>query len=155
MSTSSFTEKDDVSGFPSSSTSTYPPPRSSYFPRLGPLSTAYNRFQEWRASLSLPNPGTVENLQKEVKSAYNLCQNFSLVLSRIQRRYSSHKLFLRRCTSRHHQGTVHEPSVPDNPFVYPRITDIVPFLQLWDYLRDPKCVLRRYRTCIELTLLIL
>jgi len=57
--------------FPSSSSSAYPvPPSSSYFPGLGPLGAVYNRFYQWRASLSLPNPGTVENLQKEVKNTH-------------------------------------------------------------------------------------
>ena len=33
-----------------------------------PLTNFYNRFVSWRRSLELPNPGSVENLQKEVKS---------------------------------------------------------------------------------------
>jgi len=41
-------------------------PKSSAF---SPLTTAYSRFSQWRKSLDLPNPGTVENLQKEVKCA--------------------------------------------------------------------------------------
>ena len=32
-----------------------------------PLTSLYGRFTQWRKSLDLPNPGTVENLQKEVK----------------------------------------------------------------------------------------
>ncbi|KAJ7582689.1 eukaryotic porin-domain-containing protein [Mycena floridula] len=36
----------------------------------GPFSKLYNRFSGWRASLGLPSPGTVENLQKEVKSTH-------------------------------------------------------------------------------------
>lgn len=56
-------------GFPISTLST-----SSDEPS-GPLSFAfapainiYNRFWSWRTSLDLPNPGSVENLQKEIKS---------------------------------------------------------------------------------------
>ncbi|KDQ60810.1 hypothetical protein JAAARDRAFT_151570 [Jaapia argillacea MUCL 33604] len=32
--------------------------------------TVYNRFSKWRSDLGLPNPGSVENLQKEVKSTH-------------------------------------------------------------------------------------
>jgi mitochondrial import receptor subunit TOM40 len=34
---------------------------------VSPLTGAYNRFAEWRASLGLPGPGAVENLGKETK----------------------------------------------------------------------------------------
>lgn len=44
--------------------------KSSYFTPITPFSNAYNRFAQWRTDLGLPNPGTVENLQKEVKSAH-------------------------------------------------------------------------------------
>ncbi|EIM90027.1 uncharacterized protein STEHIDRAFT_51290 [Stereum hirsutum FP-91666 SS1] len=37
---------------------------------LSPLSNAYNRFSGWRAALGLSNPGSVENLQKEVKNTH-------------------------------------------------------------------------------------
>ena len=70
MSTTSFTEKDGSSIIPSSS----PQPSSSsstYFSSLTPLHNVYNKFSQWRASLGLSNPGTVENLQKEVKSAFS------------------------------------------------------------------------------------
>ncbi|KAI5899485.1 eukaryotic porin-domain-containing protein [Schizophyllum commune] len=40
----------------------------SYFNPLSPLSNAYDRVQQWRADLGLPNPGTTENLQKEVRA---------------------------------------------------------------------------------------
>ncbi|EKM55371.1 uncharacterized protein PHACADRAFT_255951 [Phanerochaete carnosa HHB-10118-sp] len=41
---------------------------------FAPVTGLYNRLQTWRQSLELPNPGTVENLQKEVKST--LLNNF-------------------------------------------------------------------------------
>lgn len=44
-----------------------PPKRSSYLSAISPLTSLYGRLAEWRKSLDLPNPGTVENLQKEVK----------------------------------------------------------------------------------------
>ena len=34
---------------------------------VSPLTNVYDRFSRWRLSLGLPNPGTVENLTKEVK----------------------------------------------------------------------------------------
>lgn len=39
----------------------------SYFNPVSPFFNAYVRFARWRAVLGLPQPGTVENLQKEVK----------------------------------------------------------------------------------------
>jgi mitochondrial import receptor subunit TOM40 len=39
----------------------------SYFNPVSPLWNAIDRFNQWRSDLGLPHPGTVENLQKEVK----------------------------------------------------------------------------------------
>jgi mitochondrial import receptor subunit TOM40 len=39
----------------------------SYFNPVSPFFNAYDRFARWRADLGLPQPGSVENLQKEVK----------------------------------------------------------------------------------------
>ncbi|KZT11315.1 uncharacterized protein LAESUDRAFT_720534 [Laetiporus sulphureus 93-53] len=48
-----------------------PPPAASPFPTSGsPFVNLFNRFSAWRKSLDLPNPGTVENLQKEVKTTH-------------------------------------------------------------------------------------
>jgi len=41
---------------------------SSYFPTLPQWANVFHRFSKWREVLDLPNPGTVENLQKEVKT---------------------------------------------------------------------------------------
>ncbi|KAJ3492305.1 hypothetical protein NLI96_g27 [Meripilus lineatus] len=43
---------------------------SSNSPVVGPFASLYNRYSAWRAALDLPNPGTVEGLQKEVKSTH-------------------------------------------------------------------------------------
>jgi len=43
------------------------PVAPSYFNPVSPFFDAYERFARWRADLGLPQPGTVENLQKEVK----------------------------------------------------------------------------------------
>ncbi|KAF5358318.1 hypothetical protein D9756_001563 [Leucocoprinus leucothites] len=42
----------------------------SYFNPVSPLWNAIDRFNQWRADLGLPHPGTVENLQKEVKATH-------------------------------------------------------------------------------------
>jgi hypothetical protein len=47
-----------------------PSKNSSPFTSFSPLAGAYSRFSSWRTALGLPNPGTVENLQKEVKSEH-------------------------------------------------------------------------------------
>ena len=39
-------------------------------PALAPAVALYTRLAEWRASLGLPSPGTMENLTKDVKSEY-------------------------------------------------------------------------------------
>lgn len=44
---------------------------------VSPLVNAYSRFSQWRTALDLPNPGTAENLQKEVKSAWQLLRPLS------------------------------------------------------------------------------
>jgi Eukaryotic porin. len=52
-----------------------------YFTPIAPFSNAYDRFAQWRANLGLPNPGTVENLQKEVKSAHTKSVEVAYVLT--------------------------------------------------------------------------
>ncbi|KAJ3562373.1 hypothetical protein NP233_g9616 [Leucocoprinus birnbaumii] len=42
----------------------------SYFNPVSPLWNVIDRFNQWRADLGLPHPGTVENLQKEVKATH-------------------------------------------------------------------------------------
>ncbi|KZO95290.1 hypothetical protein CALVIDRAFT_516555 [Calocera viscosa TUFC12733] len=37
-------------------------------PVVSPFTNAYSRFSNWRASFGLPNPGSSENLQKEIKT---------------------------------------------------------------------------------------
>lgn len=47
-------------------------PPSSPSPSSAPFSSYFSRFSKWREDLGLPNPGSVENLQKEVKGAYSI-----------------------------------------------------------------------------------
>ncbi|KDR81622.1 hypothetical protein GALMADRAFT_239683 [Galerina marginata CBS 339.88] len=42
----------------------------SYFNPVSPFFNAYDRFAAWREDLGLPHPGSVENLQKEVKATH-------------------------------------------------------------------------------------
>ncbi|KAF8163312.1 eukaryotic porin-domain-containing protein [Crassisporium funariophilum] len=46
------------------------PVGSSYFNPVSPFFNAYDRFARWRVDLGLPQPGSVENLQKEVKATH-------------------------------------------------------------------------------------
>ena len=64
-------------------TETSAPPKSSTLAVISPLVNAYSRLSSWRAALGLPNPGTVENLQKEVKSKFfAVCKSFRRVSQR-------------------------------------------------------------------------
>jgi mitochondrial import receptor subunit TOM40 len=62
MAANSFAQKD-------AQPSTYAPEKltAHIFSPLSPFYNAYNRFARWRADLDLPQPGAIENLQKEVK----------------------------------------------------------------------------------------
>ncbi|KIY43543.1 mitochondrial import receptor subunit tom40 [Fistulina hepatica ATCC 64428] len=40
----------------------------SFFSPFAPVVDAYDRLSQWRADLGLPSPGTVENLQREIKT---------------------------------------------------------------------------------------
>lgn len=53
----------------------------SYFNPTSPFFNVYDRFSQWRRDLGLPHPGTVENLQREVKGLWNVyLYFFSLLL---------------------------------------------------------------------------
>ncbi|KAG2753207.1 hypothetical protein P692DRAFT_20845921 [Suillus brevipes Sb2] len=69
MASPAFPPAQDASVDPSPS-SVPQAPKSSYPSALSPLTSVFSRFSQWRKSLDLPNPGTVENLQKEVKSTH-------------------------------------------------------------------------------------
>ncbi|KAG6814356.1 hypothetical protein H0H92_010941 [Tricholoma furcatifolium] len=46
------------------------PSAPSYFNPISPFTDVFERFNQWRTDLGLPHPGTVENLQKEVKATH-------------------------------------------------------------------------------------
>ena len=63
MAANSFAEKDVQ-------LTTYAPENltaKTFFSPLSPFLNVYNRFARWRSELDLPQPGAIENLQKEVK----------------------------------------------------------------------------------------
>jgi hypothetical protein len=51
------------------------PSSPSFLPGLTPVRNFYNRFWAWREQRGLPNPGSAENLQKEVKGGF-ICLQF-------------------------------------------------------------------------------
>ncbi|KAH7914702.1 eukaryotic porin-domain-containing protein [Hygrophoropsis aurantiaca] len=58
-------------GFTDPSPSSFSPsPQKSSTPGVAPFTNIFGRFSQWRKSLDLPNPGSVENLQKEVKTTH-------------------------------------------------------------------------------------
>jgi mitochondrial import receptor subunit TOM40 len=69
-----FSEKDGLVNLPVPAPSEPPPSKSAYLDAISPLTNAWNRYSEWRTSFGLPNPGQVEQLQKEVKAT--LATNF-------------------------------------------------------------------------------
>src|SRR5713101_4989393 len=61
-----------------------PSKSSTLFPVFSPFANGYSRFSSWRAALGLPNPGSVENLQKEVKSELSPdCRSVRAVSDRV------------------------------------------------------------------------
>lgn len=44
--------------------------KSPYLNAISPLTNAWNRYSEWRKSFGLPNPGSSEQMQKEVKGLF-------------------------------------------------------------------------------------
>jgi mitochondrial import receptor subunit TOM40 len=67
MTSPSFSQKDGSLDLPAPAPSEQPRPKSAYFTAISPLTNAWNRYSDWRSSFGLPNPGTAEQLQKEVK----------------------------------------------------------------------------------------
>jgi mitochondrial import receptor subunit TOM40 len=63
MAANSFAEKDAQ---PTTYASENLTAETSFSP-LSPFLNVYNRFARWRSDLDLPQPGTIENLQKEIK----------------------------------------------------------------------------------------
>jgi hypothetical protein len=106
-------EKPSTSGLPS------------YLFPLQPLANVYGRYSAWRSSLGLPNPGTAENLQKEVKSELTnpvtRCHELELMIC--LNRHTLEQLLLRWSASGPYQKLVDEPGVPGHTLLRPGITD--------------------------------
>jgi mitochondrial import receptor subunit TOM40 len=69
-----FSDKDGLVDLQVPTPSEQPSSKSAYLNAISPLTNAWNRYSEWRTSFDLPNPGSTENLQKEVKAT--LATNF-------------------------------------------------------------------------------
>jgi len=74
MTAPSFSEKDGSLDLLDPVPSEQAPLTSPYLNAISPLTNAWNRYSAWRTGFGLPNPGTVEQLQKEVKAT--LATNF-------------------------------------------------------------------------------
>jgi mitochondrial import receptor subunit TOM40 len=78
MTPPSFSEKDGLVDLQVPIPSEQPPSKSAYLSAISPLTRAWNRYSEWRTSFDLPNPGSAEQLQKEVKGELqNICVNWT------------------------------------------------------------------------------
>jgi mitochondrial import receptor subunit TOM40 len=70
MTPPSFSDKDGLVDLQVPAPSEQPSSKSAYLNAISPLTNAWNRYSEWRTSFDLPNPGSTENLQKEVKGVF-------------------------------------------------------------------------------------
>ncbi|KAF7976315.1 hypothetical protein HWV62_5847 [Athelia sp. TMB] len=70
----SFSGNTGLTTLPTAPSFQEPPKSSSYLDALAPLTNTWNRYSAWRESFGLPNPGSTEGLQKEVKAV--LATNF-------------------------------------------------------------------------------
>jgi len=68
MASTSFSEKDPLPSPPPAVPSGW-----SFFNPVSPIVDVYERLSRFRADLDLPHPGSVENLQKEVKGNSFCC----------------------------------------------------------------------------------
>ncbi|KAG6850986.1 hypothetical protein H0H93_004473 [Arthromyces matolae] len=69
------------------------PSKSSYFNPISPFTDAFDRFNQWRTDLGLPHPGTVENLQKEVKATHLTNYIFDGARADLTKSFSGNPLF--------------------------------------------------------------
>jgi len=69
------------------------PSTPSYLSTIIPGMSLLNRFGKWREQLDLPNPGTVENLQKEVKATHLAPYTFDGARADLTKSLSMNPLF--------------------------------------------------------------
>lgn len=118
--------------------------KPSYWIPLSPFNDMYDRFSQWRADLGLPHPGTVENLQKEVKSEYSCAPVVGQVTEHL-RRYSFVQFHLRRCPGGLDEEFVNEPSVPSDTLFCFGLSNSSFIIQLWGHICQPKRTVQRVR----------
>ena len=118
---------------------------------VSPLANVYDRFSQWKAAFGLTNPGTVENLTKEVKCELRLLHHYPHYPVVSARRLISHvphvgiscnpqlkppssyppdKLLLRRGQGRSREKPLGFTVVPSHPLFLARFTDSTPNVQL-------------------------
>jgi len=119
-----------------------PSKNSTLFPSFSPLANAYSRFSSWRSALALPNPGSVENLQKEVKSElFAVCKSVGGNLY-VYHSNTSDQFHLRRRASRPHERTFYGPGFPGHPFLSAGLAIHSPNLLIWRAVRQRQSGLR-------------
>src|SRR5882762_3303399 len=125
MTSLSLSQKDGLLDLPVLTPSEQPSSKSAYFNAISPLTKAWNRYSEWRTNFGLPNTGTVEQLQKEVKGDPSL---FSIYFGRdphtMPRSNACDKLLIRGWQGRPHQKPVGESCFSSDAFFRSRIASI-------------------------------
>jgi hypothetical protein len=135
MASTSFAETRGTADTPSQSASE---PRKSFFFRpFSPLANVYHRFAQWRTDLGLPNPGTVENLQKEVKGTMFAFPPSMTAYPRLNS-YASDQLCVRWRPSGPYENIVDEPCVSSDPFLRSGFTSGAPIVQFCCRVCNPR-----------------
>jgi hypothetical protein len=119
-----------------------PSKSSTLFPVFSPLANAYSRLSSWRTALGLPNPGSVENLQKEVKS--ELFAGYRSFARFLTGRHSNafEQFHLRRRAGRPYERTIDGSGFPGYPLIPISITIRTSDLLVRCVIRKCKGVLR-------------
>jgi len=76
-----FSDKDGLVDLQVPTPSEQPSSKSAYLNAISPLTNAWNRYSEWRTSFDLPNPGSTENLQKEIKGEFSVQKYDAILIS--------------------------------------------------------------------------
>jgi len=91
------------------------PSWSSYFNPISPLKDAFERIVQFKADLGLPHPGTVENIQKEVKGSrlhFGFRKTYQPPFSD-----TSNQLHVRWRSGRLDQESFSKPTLPSHAFL--------------------------------------
>jgi hypothetical protein len=106
------------------------PPPGFLTTAVSPVASLYERFSQWRTLFGLPNPGQVEDLQKEVKS--NFEHRFSYIpFLNCHHSDTSQPIHFRWSPCRPHQRPLRKTCVSSHPLLRPGFADLTPFIQFW------------------------